>query len=311
MIAAAVSALLLLAALIFGLSQGIDRRSQVTGLSETDASGSKESTETTGSQVSLSSSAAEAPTLSPSATPIPTPSPEPAETSTKPTTGASSGQTTKKSDGSPDLSGYVVVIDPGHQKHANSDQEPIAPDYMNIPGTKDKCSAGTSGVSTGRAEYAVNLEIGLMLRDYLQSLGCEVYMTRETNDVDLSNIDRAEYAVSKSPDVYLRLHCDGSDSSSSRGIGVFVTDQGSLASSLPDWGELLGECVSAYTGARFRGCVAGTTYSGLNWAAQIPSFLLEMGFMTNPDEDELLSEPGYQQKICGGIADFVSQMPKK
>lgn len=220
---------------------------------------------------------------------------------------AAASITTPKTDGkAPDLTGYVVVLDPGHQLHANSEQESLGPD---MSGTKDKCSAGTSGVSTGRPEYKVNLEIGLKMRDYLESLGCTVYMTRTTNDVDISNIDRAKIALSHSPDVYIRLHCDGSTNSASRGIGVFVADTGKYSDSLSKWGDLLGEALSSATGAKYRGCNASSVYSGLNWAASIPSFLLEMGFMSNATDDKLLSDPDYQQKICEGAAVFVSQMP--
>lgn len=228
-------------------------------------------------------------------------------TSKASTAAATTANPTKNTSGdAPDLSGYVVVLDPGHQLHANSDQEALGPD---MSGTKDKCSSGTSGVSTGRPEYEVNLEIGLRMQDYLESLGCVVYMTRTTNDVDISNIDRANIALSHAPDVYIRLHCDGSTNSSSRGIGVFVADSGKYAGSLSDWGDILGGCFSDATGANYRGCSAGSTYSGLNWAADIPSFLLEMGFMSNVADDKNLSNADYQQKICEGVANFVSQMP--
>jgi N-acetylmuramoyl-L-alanine amidase len=223
------------------------------------------------------------------------------------TSAASASNPPKNTSGdTPDLSGYIVVLDPGHQLHANSDQEALGPD---MSGTKDKCSSGTSGVSTGRPEYEVNLEIGLRMRDYLESLGCVVYMTRTTNDVDISNIDRANIALSHAPDVYIRLHCDGSTNSSSRGIGVFVADSGNYAGSLSGWGAMLGGCLSDATGSKYRGCNAGSTYSGLNWAADIPSFLLEMGFMSNATDDKNLSDPDYQQKICVGVAGFISQMP--
>ncbi|MBN1891175.1 MAG: N-acetylmuramoyl-L-alanine amidase, partial [Clostridiales bacterium] len=66
---------------------------------------------------------------------------------------------------------------------------------------------------------------------------------------------------------------------------------------------------SEATGANYRGHDASSRYSGLNWATDIPSFLLEMGYMTNREEDLLLSDPDYQLKICAGIADFVSRMP--
>jgi N-acetylmuramoyl-L-alanine amidase len=206
----------------------------------------------------------------------------------------------------PDLTGYVVVLDPGHQQTPNRDQEPLSP---TMSGSKDKVSSGTQGVKTGRPEYEVNLEIGLLLRAYLEELGCTVYMTRTENDVDISNIERAEFALSYSPDAYIRLHCDGSSDSSRKGIGVFVANTGKHEGSLVGWADLLGQALSDATGTNYRGCNASSRYSGLNWATDIPSFLLEMGYMSNSAEDVLLSDPDYQIKICKGIADFVSQMP--
>lgn len=255
---------------------------------------------TSAPETSASAADTAASVRTPTPTPEPTATPRPVETTAKPH--VSNGE-------APDLTGYVVVIDPGHQTHANSGQEAIAPPEYGISGTKDKCSSGTSGVSTGRSEYKVNLEIGLKLAAYLESLGCEVHMTRTENDVDISNIERAEFALSYSPDVYIRLHCDGSENSSARGIGVFVTDLGPLSGELGDWGDMLGECLSDSTGSSYRGCWASSTYSGLNWAADVPSFLLEMGFMSNSTDDELLSDPDYQEKICEGIGIFVGKMP--
>ena len=231
------------------------------------------------------------------------PTPEP-ETSSEPEPTREPGN----SGGSYDLSGMVIVIDPGHQRHANSDQEPVAPWSDE---TKAKVSAGTSGVATGRPEYEVVLEIGLRMRDTLEAMGATVIMTRTSNDVDLSNIERANIAVENNADVFLRLHCDSSDNSSARGIGVFVCSRGDLADSQVKWGDWLGNCLADATGSNYRGCNASTTYSGLNWATSVPSFLLEMGFMSNEDDDWLLSDPDYQQKICNGVAAFCSKMKNR
>ena len=72
------------------------------------------------------------------------------------------------------LTGVRIGIDPGHQAHGNSQKEAIAPGSSEM---KAKVSSGTEGVKTHVAEYVVNLDVGLMLRDALEELGAEVYMT--------------------------------------------------------------------------------------------------------------------------------------
>ena len=87
------------------------------------------------------------------------------------------------------LAGLTIGIDPGHQEHANNEKETIAPDSKE---KKPKVSSGTSGVSTRIPEYITVLEISFKLRDALKAEGAEVYMTRESHDVNKSNQERAK-----------------------------------------------------------------------------------------------------------------------
>lgn len=228
----------------------------------------------------------------------------PKSTTDKGTTATSKAPTTaKRIDG---LAGKTVVIDPGHQQKANPELEPVSPGSTIL---KAKCSAGTRGVVTGRYEYVVNLEISLKLKEMLEAQGCTVYMTRTSHDVNISNIERAQFAVAKKADVFLRIHCNGSADASAEGVKTYVGETGPFADRLPQWGRLLSACQSATTGAANLGVDVSSRYTGLNWAADVPSFLLEMGFMSNAEEDRLLSDAGYQDQICRGILDFIRQMP--
>lgn len=199
------------------------------------------------------------------------------------------------------LSGVKIGIDPGHQEHANREQEPIAP---NSKKTKDKVASGTQGVKTRVPEYQVNLEVSLQLRDALETLGCEVYMTRETNEVDISNLERAQMMNALGVDLVLRIHCNGSEKKSDRGIGLYVTKTGDIAESSLAVAEALMPELIAATGAHNHGIHKRDTYTGQNWST-VPCVMVEMGYMSNPEEDVLLNDPEYQEKLVQGMVEGI------
>ena len=199
------------------------------------------------------------------------------------------------------LSDVKIGIDPGHQLKQNSEREAIAPGSSE---TKPKVSSGTAGVRTGVAEYQVNLDVSLQLRDALEALGCEVYMTRETNDVDISNRERALMMNELGVDLVLRIHCNGAENSGAHGIGLYVTKTGDIAEASLQAAEAILPRLIEATGAREDGIFRRDTYTGQNWST-VPCVMVEMGFMSNPDEDERLSDPDYQQKLVTGMVEGI------
>ena len=203
----------------------------------------------------------------------------------------------------------LVVIDPGHQARPDTGTEPLGPGSSEM---KMKVSGGTSGVVSGVPEHELDLTVSLLLRDELESRGYRVLLTRESNDVDLSNRERAEIANEAGADVFLRIHADGSEDPAVNGATTLCP---TAASPYPVAGlyarcRLLADCVldelTAAAGAKKLRVWETDTMSGLNWS-QVPVTLVEMGYMTNPDEDAKLNDPAYQALLVQGIANGVDK----
>ncbi len=202
--------------------------------------------------------------------------------------------------------GKIICIDPGHQGKGDSTKEP------NGPGSgvmKARVTGGTSGKTSGLKEYQLTLAVGQLLKAELESRGYTVYMTRTSHDVNISNMERAQYANSVGAAITVRIHANGSDNTATSGaLCLAPSSSNPYVSNLASKSQLLSsKILSGYcaaTGFSNKGVQANDTMTGINWCT-MPVTIIEMGFMTNPSDDLNMANAEFQKKMAKGIADGI------
>lgn len=237
------------------------------------------------------------------------------ETAAKEETESESGQdllitkeTETESETEPEPEQLVVAIDPGHQGNwvDMSEKEPNGPGSSEM---KAKATTGTQGSFSGKAEYELNLEISLLLRDELEKRGYRVILTREDNDTAISNAERAQMAYEEGGDIYVRIHANGSDDAGVQGaLAMVPSSNNPYIPELAEDSYTLAECILSAYCEKASFTSLGIQYydnmTGINWS-KLPVMILEMGFMTNQSDDLRMSDASVQPLMAEGIADGI------
>ena len=149
----------------------------------------------------------------------------------------------------------------------------------------------------------------------MENRGYTVIMVRTTNEVDISNSERAAVANNANADAFIRIHVNSWTDPSYKGILTV-----SPTASNPYCGEiyrdsrrlsdLVVNSMSEATGAKNRGVMETDTMSGINWC-EVPVTIVEMGFMSNEEEDKLMATEDYQDKLVDGMLSGINRYFEK
>jgi len=178
------------------------------------------------------------------------------------------------------LANLKIVLDPGH-------------------GGKE---SGASG-PTGYLEKDVNLVVSKLLRDELVKRGATVVMTRE-DDKEVSLVERQAIISQEEPAIALSIHYnslpDDGDAEKTKGFGTFWyhPQAHNLAIFLQNY--VVKKLDRPYYGVFWNNLA-------LTRPAAAPSVLLELGFMSNPDEFEQVVNPKEQKKMANAIAQGITE----
>lgn len=191
------------------------------------------------------------------------------------------------------LSGWRILVDAGHGGY----------------------DGGARAVDSGVWEKKINLQVALAVEKALTNRGAAVLMTR-TEDVDLTSADRpagktmkrqdmenrVALAVDGAADMVLSIHMNEYRSRRESGPQVFYREGA-------DESRLLAGCLQAALIAELHPAKERTAMAGDYFILRldVPSALIECGFISNAAEEKLLLDDAYQQRLAQAIADGVEE----
>lgn len=222
-------------------------------------------------------------------TPVPTETPTPSPTAGPVATG-----------------GHKIALDPGQQKNQMTEEEPVGPGASS---TTAKMSYGATSTTTGKREYEWSMEFTLRLKEELLARGYEVVLTREENDVEISNAERATFANESGAEIYLSIQADAASNKDAKGIYTQIPSQsnafvGNLHEDCKRLAKVIQNNLIAETGTKDRGVQENDKVAAINYS-KVPVAVLQLGFMSNQEEDSNLWSEEYQDKMIQAICDGI------
>jgi N-acetylmuramoyl-L-alanine amidase len=207
--------------------------------------------------------------------------------------------------------GKVIVIDPGHGVKVDMDTEPLAPGSLK---KRVKAPVGAIGVFTKTPEYKIDWDVALKLKSILEEKGFTVVMTKNDMVENPSGIERAEIGNKENARLVVRIHADSFKDSSVTGTSILVpgADSGSresLSNESSRCANMILSVMANKAGVKERGVVLRKDLTAFNWS-NVPTLLIEMGFLSNKEEDMLLNQEEYQYKLASAIADGIEEALK-
>lgn len=186
----------------------------------------------------------------------------------------------------PGLRGKVIAIDPGH---GGSDSGAVGPNQVQ--------------------EKAVTFAVSSRVKKLLENAGAVVYMTRDAdvdvyapNDTATEELSaRAAVGNSNHVDLFVSIHANSFGDPSVGGTGTYYYRKSSYDSLLAQ--SLQSGLVQA-DGLNNRGIYAANFYVLKH--TDMPAALIELAFLSNPNEETLLNSPQFQQKAAQGIVNGLN-----
>ncbi|MBP2652644.1 MAG: cell wall hydrolase/autolysin [Firmicutes bacterium] len=169
---------------------------------------------------------------------------------------------------------------------------------------------GAINQNSGLQEADIALVVSRLVKQYLEAAGCEVKLTRDAwEDPKTDELSyRTSVANEWGTDVFVSLHCNSAISEEAKGFEVWTSP-----------GQTDGDNLAGYIYSQIRNTFPDRQGRGLREAnfyvlthTNAPACLVEMAFISNDEEAQLLSTPSWQEQmaraIARGVTDYASRV---
>ncbi|MDD5748246.1 MAG: N-acetylmuramoyl-L-alanine amidase [Actinomycetota bacterium] len=199
--------------------------------------------------------------------------------------------------------GKVICIDPGHQLVAPQDE------WVDPGMTKRNAGEpGVRGISTGNAEYLLTLDVAMKLNTLLEKDGIKVVLTRDTGEVDLSNIARAEIAANNDADLLVSIHFNYTDDPSENGTATIYPSKNSWTEAIYERSKTaalyIQKELSKSCETKDIGVFQNNEMTLFNWSS-VPVVQVLPVYLSNAKEDEELALDQFRWKVAWGLRNGI------
>ncbi len=204
---------------------------------------------------------------------------------------------------------HVVFIDPAKQIYADQNKEAIVPGGDPETQGKARMARASVGTATGSFEYDITLSVADRLKHELELRGYTVILSRESGTTSISNSERAIAGNQSNAEIMIRITASGSSEPKTKGIYSLIASSKNPNTSAQYQDSfylsnmLITNTCSA-TGTLRLGIYQTDQMVFLNYCKK-PAAVLQLGFLSNKEDDAKLSDPEYQEKLAEGMADGV------
>ena len=176
---------------------------------------------------------------------------------------------------------YTIFIDPGH-------------------GGDDK---GFKSNATENYEKDLTLLIGKKVASKLSSYNDVNVLISRSDDVNLTNEERLEQAVSQKADILvsIQMNTEGTNKTSASGMEVYYKNN--EANNASELATYVHDSILSYVSLKDRGI--GQSTDGILKNANMTAIMIRCGFISNPEEEKNFTDEKFLNEYADGLSQGI------